>query len=139
MLRYLIMYLYKKKNGKKFDLKIARYRGLPYSGWTYQSETTLISCLNSPLRISRTPISPFTAEDCLARFLIRKGTDPALRSILPSKEKKAKKERRRRKSIGPSRFNARSMTELGLLRILCPTCRSSCRVFVDEFIDSRSH
>ena len=43
MLRYLIMYLYKKKNGKKFDLKIACYRGLPYSGWTYQSETTLIS------------------------------------------------------------------------------------------------
>ena len=53
MLRYLIMYLYKKKNGKKFDLKIARYRGLPYSGWTYQSETTLLSCLNKPLRISR--------------------------------------------------------------------------------------
>ena len=47
MLRYLIMYLYKKKNGKKFDFKIARYRGLPYSGWTYQSETTLLSCLNS--------------------------------------------------------------------------------------------
>ena len=52
MLRYLIMYLYKKKTGKKFDLKIARYRGLPYSGWTYQSETTLLSCLNCPLRIS---------------------------------------------------------------------------------------
>ena len=50
------MYLYKKKNGKKFDLKIARYRGLPYSGWTYQSETTLLSsCLNSPLRISKVP------------------------------------------------------------------------------------
>ena len=47
------MYLYKKKNGKKFDLKIARYRELPYSGWTYQSETTLLSCLNSLLRISR--------------------------------------------------------------------------------------
>ena len=46
------MYLYKKKNGKKFDLKIARYRGIPYSGWTYQSETTLLSCLNSLLRIS---------------------------------------------------------------------------------------
>ena len=57
MLRYLIMYLYKKKNGKKFDLKIARDRGLPYSGWTYQSETTLLSCLNSPLRISlSTPV-----------------------------------------------------------------------------------
>ena len=53
MLRYVIMYLYKKKNGKKFDLKIARYRGLPYSGWTCQSETTLLSWLNSPLRISR--------------------------------------------------------------------------------------
>ena len=55
MLRYLIMYLYKKKNGKKFDLKIARDRGLPYSGWTYQSETTLLSCLNSSLRISNLP------------------------------------------------------------------------------------
>ena len=52
MLRYLIMYLYKKKNGKKFDLKIACYSGLPYSGWTYQSETTL-NCLNSLLRISK--------------------------------------------------------------------------------------
>ena len=52
MLRYLIMYLYKKKIRKKFDLKIARYRGLPYSGWIYQSETTLVSCLNSPLRVA---------------------------------------------------------------------------------------
>ena len=53
MLLYFIMYLYKKKNRKKFDLKIARYRGLPYSGWTYQSETTILSCLNSPLRALR--------------------------------------------------------------------------------------
>ena len=52
------MFLYKKKNGKKFDLKIARYRGLPYSGWTYQSETSLLSCLNSLLRISTLYQSP---------------------------------------------------------------------------------
>ena len=59
------MYLYKKKNGKQFDLKIARYRGLPYSGWTYQSETTLLSCLNSLLRISmKTEFSNFTHFYC---------------------------------------------------------------------------
>ena len=50
MLRYLIIYLYKKKSGKKFDLKIARYRGLPYSGWTYQSETSLLSSLQGWVR-----------------------------------------------------------------------------------------
>ena len=64
------MYLYKKENGKKFDLKIARYRGLPDSGWTYQSETTLLSCLNSLLRISIRPL-PYDLRERKHELVVR--------------------------------------------------------------------
>ena len=64
MLRYLIMYLYKKKNGKKFDLKIARYKGLPYSGWTYQSETTL-SVVSTPTESLLVSVLLMTPRDGL--------------------------------------------------------------------------
>ena len=74
------MYLYKKKNGKKFDLKIGRYRGLPYSGWTYQSETTLLSCLN--IEILKGELRQFTPYTRLGPTGIRKSSQNACALML---------------------------------------------------------